>query len=111
VLDGPGLTVRKVARQDPRKLVRGVRAAATGIRPGLRLRPLDRLWPPVALDRECRPYEFGWMLDCWLGDVRPAGMRPSGVLPSGVIPIGVPPTARRPADAETTDDTIDGVEG
>jgi len=67
ILDGPGLTVRKVARRDPRKLVRGARAVASGLRPGTRLAALDRLWPPTAVDRECRPYEFGWLLDCWLG--------------------------------------------
>jgi hypothetical protein len=67
ILDGPGLTVRKVARRDSRKLVRGARAVACGLRPGTRLAALDRLWPPTAVDRECRPYEFGWLLDCWLG--------------------------------------------
>ena len=66
ILDGPGLTVRKVARRDPRKLVRGGRAVATGLRPGIRLPVLDRLWPPTEPHRECRPYEFGWLLDCWL---------------------------------------------
>jgi hypothetical protein len=40
---------------------------ACGLRPGTRLAALDRLWPPTAVDRECRPYEFGWLLDCWLG--------------------------------------------
>ena len=73
MLDGPGLTVRKAARNDPRKLVRGVRAATTSVRPGLRLSALDRLYPPIEVDRECRPYEFGWMLDCWLGGVDTIG--------------------------------------
>lgn len=73
VLDAAGLTVRKAARRDPKKLLRGVRAATTGVRPGLRLGALDRLWPATALDRECRPYEFGWLLDCWLGGLRQRG--------------------------------------
>jgi hypothetical protein len=76
ILDKQGLTVRKVARRDPRKLVRGIRAATTGLRPGLRLGALDRLWPAVALDRECRPYEFGWLLDCWLGGLTAAPPAP-----------------------------------
>jgi hypothetical protein len=75
ILDKQGLTVRKVARRDPRKLMRGVRAATTGVRPGLRLGALDLLWPARTLDRECRPYEFGWLLDCWLGGL-PAGPVP-----------------------------------
>ncbi|HEY6749506.1 MAG TPA: hypothetical protein VI357_27785 [Mycobacteriales bacterium] len=66
ILDKQGLTVRKVARRDPRRLVRGIRAVGTGISPRLRLRALDRLWPPTTVDRECRPYELGWLLDCWL---------------------------------------------
>ena len=77
ILDGPGLTVRKVARRDPRKLVRAARAAATGLRPGTRLPVLDRLWPPVDVDRECRPYEFGWLLDCWLGGLDGPSGRPA----------------------------------
>ncbi|HEY7104589.1 MAG TPA: hypothetical protein VH573_23365 [Mycobacteriales bacterium] len=76
ILDGPGLTVRKVARHDPRKLVRGARAVATGLRPGTRLPMLDRLWPPTAVGRECRPYEFGWLLDCWLGGLDDPSGRP-----------------------------------
>ena len=76
ILDKQGLTVRKVARHDPRKLMRGIRAATTGIRPGLRLGALDRVWPAHTLDRECRPYEFGWMLDCWLGGLTPPTGRP-----------------------------------
>ncbi|MEU5878058.1 hypothetical protein [Spirillospora sp. NPDC047279] len=69
VLGGdPVMTWRKVARKDPRKAVRGVRAATTGLRPGWRLAPLDRAFPPVAVDRECRPYELGWLLHTWLVD-------------------------------------------
>ncbi|HST64573.1 MAG TPA: hypothetical protein VLM05_05235 [Mycobacteriales bacterium] len=82
ILDKQGLTVRKVARRDPRKLVRGIRAATTGLRPGLRLGALDLVWPAVALDRECRPYEFGWLLDCWLGGLTTGG-RPTA--PTGGI--------------------------
>lgn len=62
----PAVTWRKVARGDPRKAVRGVRAVTTRMRPGWRLAALDRAFPPVTVDRECRPYEFGWLLYAWL---------------------------------------------
>jgi hypothetical protein len=69
ILDGPGLTVRKVGRRDPGKLVRGIRALATNANADLKLPVLDRLWPPTAVHRECRPYELGLLLDCWLGGI------------------------------------------
>jgi hypothetical protein len=65
-LDDPPVIWRKVARTDRRKLVRGLRAASTRIRPGLRLGLLDRMFPPGAVDHECRPYELGWLLLAWL---------------------------------------------
>jgi len=60
---------RNVMRQDTRKVVRGVRAAATRVRPGTRLPALDRLFPPGAVDHECRPYELGWLLYAWMPGV------------------------------------------
>jgi len=54
LLDDPAITWRKVARNDPRKLVRGVRAGATRIAPGIRLSVLDRMFPPGPVDHECR---------------------------------------------------------
>ncbi|MFC4112796.1 hypothetical protein [Nonomuraea zeae] len=66
VLDRLALTWRKEARADPRKLVRGLRAAATRVHAGSGLGVLDRVYPPVAVDRECRPYELGWLLYAWL---------------------------------------------
>jgi hypothetical protein len=66
VLDEPPLIWRKVARADRRKLVRGLRAASTRIRPGLRLGLLDRMFPPGSVDHEWRPYELGWLLMAWL---------------------------------------------
>lgn len=83
VLDGPGLIVRKVGRRDPRKVVRGVRAMSTGISPGLRLRALDRVWPPATVGRECRPYELGWLLDCWLGGTEAGRTSPAGTTTGG----------------------------
>ena len=64
--DAPVMTWRKVARKDPRKAVRGVRAATTRLRSGWRIGSLDRVFPPVTVDRECRPYELGWLLHTWL---------------------------------------------
>jgi hypothetical protein len=57
---------RKVARRDPRKLVRGLAAAHSAIRPGKPAPGLHRIFPPNAVDRECRPYELGWLLYAWL---------------------------------------------
>ncbi|MEV7442644.1 hypothetical protein AB0O22_16040 [Streptomyces sp. NPDC091204] len=62
-----GVTWRKVYRGDPKKAVRAARGLTTRVVPGARLAPLDRIFRPLAVDRECRPYEFGWMLFAWLG--------------------------------------------
>lgn len=62
-----GVTWRKVYRGDPKKAVRAARGLTTKVAPQARLAPLDRIFRPGALDRECRPYEFGWMLFAWLG--------------------------------------------
>jgi hypothetical protein len=70
ILEDPPTTWRKVARADKRKMVRGIRAATTRVRPGWRLSALDRIFPPTAVDHECRPYELGWLLYTWLGPVR-----------------------------------------
>jgi hypothetical protein len=58
---------RKVARDDPRKLVRGVAAMTTAIWPGASPPGRGRLFPPRSVDHECRPYELGWLLYAWLG--------------------------------------------
>ncbi|MFJ3905524.1 hypothetical protein [Streptomyces sp. NPDC090025] len=67
ILDELGVTWRKVYRGDPKKAVRAARGIGTRLVPGLRLGPLDAVFRPTAVDRECRPYEFGWMLHAWLG--------------------------------------------
>jgi hypothetical protein len=66
IASGSPITWRKVARKDPRKAVRGLRAVSTRIRPEWRLRVLDRVVPPGIVDHECRPYELGWLLMTWL---------------------------------------------
>ncbi|MGQ4420264.1 hypothetical protein ACN6LA_000141 [Streptomyces sp. SAS_269] len=67
ILDELGVTWRKVFRGDPKKAVRAARGLGTRVAPNLRLKPLDRVYRPVSVDRECRPYEFGWMLHAWQG--------------------------------------------
>jgi hypothetical protein len=64
--DEVGVIWRKVGRTDPRKIVRRGRALSTWIHPSLRLRWLDRIFPPIAIDHECRPYHLGWVLYAWL---------------------------------------------
>ncbi|WP_405727046.1 hypothetical protein OG885_05810 [Streptomyces sp. NBC_00028] len=67
ILDDLGVTWRKVYRGDPKKAVRAARGLTTRAVPGLRLGVLDRVYRPLSVDRECRPYEFGWMLHAWQG--------------------------------------------
>jgi hypothetical protein len=66
IADEPPITWRKVARKDPRKAVRGLRAVSTRVRPEWRLQMLDRVVPPGIVDHECRPYELGWLLMTWI---------------------------------------------
>ncbi|KKC38834.1 hypothetical protein WH87_08080 [Devosia epidermidihirudinis] len=60
-----GVIWRKVGRSEPPKLVRTISAATTAIKTGWHLPGLDVTMPPGKVDRECRPYEFGWMLYAW----------------------------------------------
>lgn len=74
--DDDGLVWRKACRSDPYRLVRGIHGVTTRVVPGFR--PARRLLRPTAVDRECRPYELGWLLFAWLGGLRSSGG--SGVL-------------------------------
>jgi len=56
---------RKVARKEPRKLVRGIQAASSRIHTSLRAPGMNILFPPVAIDYESRPYHMGWILHTW----------------------------------------------
>ncbi len=67
-----GVVWRKVGRREPSKAVRKLSAVTTWVRPGLRLPGLDRAFPAGVIDRECRPYELGWLLYAWC---RPASRR------------------------------------
>jgi hypothetical protein len=66
LIDGDAdLIWRKVARREPRKLSRGLQAAASRLHPGLRVPGLDALLPPGDVDHEDRPYHLGWLLHAW----------------------------------------------
>ena len=91
LLDDEGLTVRKVYRGDPRKIVRGLHTVTTRARPGLRLPVVDRVYRPTSLDRECRPYEFGWLFFAWLAALDAPAMSPPAMSP----PAGPPATDRK----------------
>lgn len=71
ILDDAGLVWRKVYRGDPGRLARAVNGLTTRAVPGLR--PLRRSSRATAVDHECRPYEFGWLLFAWLGGLRQGG--------------------------------------
>jgi hypothetical protein len=58
---------RKVARKDPKKLMRRIRATTSWVHPALRLGWLNAVFPPSGIDFECRPYHLGWVLHAWLG--------------------------------------------
>ncbi|GAA0816556.1 hypothetical protein [Spirilliplanes yamanashiensis] len=73
IADELGMVWRKVYRGDPKKLARAINGVSTRLAPGVR--PVRRPAHPTAVDRECRPYEFGWLLFAWLGAVRPGGAR------------------------------------
>ncbi len=60
-----GIIWRKVARREPGKTTRYLRAAASRVRPGFRLSVLDAVFPPGAIDMEDRPYHLGWMFYAW----------------------------------------------
>jgi hypothetical protein len=68
IADELGVVWRKVGRREPRKIVRKLRSAASAAQPELHLGWLDRIFPPGPIDRECRPYELGWLLYAWHAD-------------------------------------------
>lgn len=60
-----GTIWRKVGRTEPPKLARKLAAMTTAVAAGWHLPFIDRALPADKVDRECRPYEFGWMLYAW----------------------------------------------
>lgn len=71
---------RKVARREPGKAVRWLSAITTAASPGMRIPGMDKVFPPGAIDYECRPYELGWLLYAWLseGTVAALSCTPTG---------------------------------
>ena len=53
---------RKIARQEPGKLVRTLQAASTGIHPKLKIPGMDVIFKPGYIDYETRPYHMAWIL-------------------------------------------------
>ena len=60
-----GVIWRKIARREPAKLSRYLQAAASRVHPAARAPGVDRLFPPLAVDYEDRPYHLGWLLHAW----------------------------------------------
>jgi hypothetical protein len=56
---------RKVGRREPAKAARKISAVTTSIKAGWHLPGIDALFPPNRIDRECRPYELGWLVYAW----------------------------------------------
>jgi hypothetical protein len=65
IADDLGVVWRKVGRRDPSKFVRMARSAASAKGRGADLPWLDVVFPPRSVDRECRPFELGWLLYAW----------------------------------------------
>jgi hypothetical protein len=63
-----GVVWRKVGRHERSKIVRKLRSAVSATHPGLRLPWLDLIFPAGHVDRECRPFELGWLLYAWHPD-------------------------------------------
>ncbi len=53
---------RKVDRRGHRKFCRYIKAAASRIHASFRVSWIDRLFQPVTVDYECRPYHLTWLL-------------------------------------------------
>ncbi|GAA1969503.1 hypothetical protein GCM10009798_32620 [Nocardioides panacihumi] len=66
------LVWRKVGRREPPKAARAIGALSTSLKQGLHVPGLDRLMPAGVVDRECRPYELGWLLYAWLSPAKAA---------------------------------------
>jgi hypothetical protein len=71
---------RKVARREPKRIVRALQAACSYMHPNLRLKGTDIFFPPVSIDYESRPYHMGWILHAW-----PANLEEKSVVSTSVI--------------------------
>ncbi|HDY65508.1 MAG TPA: hypothetical protein ENH84_04665 [Phycisphaerae bacterium] len=60
-----GIIWRKVARKELAKISRKLQAVSSRLHSSLRAPLTDRLFPPIAIDFESRPYHMGWILHTW----------------------------------------------
>lgn len=65
VSEDNALIWRKAGRREPGKTVRLLAAATSLVHRGWRLPGIDTVFPVNRIDRECRPYELGWLLYAW----------------------------------------------
>lgn len=65
ISEADGVIWRKIGRREPDKLARKLAAVTTAVSPGFHLPYVNVALPAGKIDRECRPYEFGWMLYAW----------------------------------------------
>ena len=63
--EAAGVIWRKVARREPRKLVRRMQAACSAVHRSLRVPAVDWVFSATKVDHECRPYHLGWILYAW----------------------------------------------
>lgn len=62
---------RKVARREPRKLVRKMQAVASSVNASLRVPGMNTVFPPKSIDWESRPYHYGWLLHAFSAEAYP----------------------------------------
>ncbi len=67
VSEEDALIWRKACRREPGKTVRLLAAATSLLHRGWRPPGIDSIFPVNRIDRECRPYELGWLLYAWRG--------------------------------------------
>jgi hypothetical protein len=65
ISDEHALIWRKVGRREPSKAARTIAAVTTSIHPGWHVSGIDSVFPANRIDRECRPYELGWLVYAW----------------------------------------------
>jgi hypothetical protein len=86
VVDDLGVVWRNVGRHEPHKAVRAARSVASAGGHGFRLAWLNLVFPPGAVERECRPFELGWQLYAWHRRDRAVGARGGRAIRSVVRP-------------------------
>ncbi len=78
---------RKVGRHEPRKASRSINAVTTAMHAGWRVKGVDTLFPVGVVDRECRPYELGWLLYAWLNSAPASENVRRGTIDANTTPV------------------------